>query len=41
LAVTQAVTKEVAFETLYLRLRQEGFRTGIDQQLLMQGCWTG
>jgi hypothetical protein len=36
LAVTQAVPKEVAFETLYLRLRQEGFRTGIDQQLRMQ-----
>jgi hypothetical protein len=29
-------TSEVAFENLYLRLRQEGFRTGIDQQLRMQ-----
>ena len=28
--------REVAFEALYLRLRQEGFRTGIDQQLRLQ-----
>lgn len=31
-----AQTCEVAFEALYLRLRQEGFRTGVDQQLRMQ-----
>jgi hypothetical protein len=30
------VRLEVAFEVLYLRLRQEGFRTGVDQQLRMQ-----
>lgn len=29
-------SKGVAFEALYLRLRQEGFRTGVDQQLRMQ-----
>ena len=28
--------QEIAFGTLYLRLRQEGFHTGVDQQLRMQ-----
>ena len=27
---------EVAFEALYIRLRQEGFRSGVDQQLRLQ-----
>jgi hypothetical protein len=34
-------TQEVAFEALYLRLRQEGFRTGVDQQLRMQELLEG
>ena len=35
-ALTDADRSRIAFEALYLRLRQEGFRTGVDEQLRLQ-----